>query len=177
MFIAATIAIVIAMILALIRALLGPTIYDRILAVNLFGTKALLLIAVMGFLTDRPEFLDIAMVVIEFYGYEEKVFLLQDRLSTKGGFFLWLGIMVLAGFTPLPFKVFTITSGIINFDIIVFFFICLFTRGLRFFIVAYLTSKYGYKFGEILEKKGYFWLSIVGLAVVIIIAIIYFVMN
>ena len=122
-------------------------------------------------------FLDIAMVVIEFYGYEEKVFLLQDRLSTKGGFFLWLGIMVLAGFTPLPFKVFTITSGIINFDIIVFFFICLFTRGLRFFIVSYLTSKYGYKFGEILEKKGYFWLSIVGLAVVIIIAIIYFVMN
>ena len=62
MFIAATIAIIIAMVLALIRALLGPTIYDRVLAVNLFGTKALLLIAVMGFLTDRPEFLDIALV-------------------------------------------------------------------------------------------------------------------
>ena len=62
MFIAATIAIIIAMGLALIRALLGPTIYDRVLAVNLFGTKALLLIAVMGFLTDRPEFLDIALV-------------------------------------------------------------------------------------------------------------------
>ena len=62
MFIAATIAIVVAMVLALIRALMGPTIYDRILAVNLFGTKALLLIAVMGFLTGRPEFLDIAMV-------------------------------------------------------------------------------------------------------------------
>ena len=68
-------------------------------------------------------FLDIAMTVIEFYGYEEKVFLLQDKLSTKGGFFLWLGIMFLAGFTPLPFKVFTITSGIINFNIVVFFFI------------------------------------------------------
>ena len=62
MFIAATIAIVVAMVLALIRALMGPTIYDRILAVNLFGTKALLLIAVMGFLTGRPEFLDIASV-------------------------------------------------------------------------------------------------------------------
>ncbi|HIF58515.1 MAG TPA: hypothetical protein EYQ26_03355 [Rhodospirillales bacterium] len=62
MFIAATIAIIIAMVLALMRALLGPTIYDRVLAVNLFGTKALLLIAVMGFLTDRPEFLDIALV-------------------------------------------------------------------------------------------------------------------
>ena len=62
MFIAATIAIVVAMVLALIRALMGPTIYDRILAVNLFGTKALLLIAVMGFLTGRPEFLDIAIL-------------------------------------------------------------------------------------------------------------------
>jgi len=62
MFIAATIAIVIAMVLILIRAMLGPTIYDRVLAVNLFGTKALLLISVMGFLTNRPEFLDIALV-------------------------------------------------------------------------------------------------------------------
>jgi multicomponent Na+:H+ antiporter subunit F len=62
MFVAAAIAIVVAMMLALIRAILGPSIYDRILAVNLFGTKTLLLIAVMGFLTDRPEFLDIAIV-------------------------------------------------------------------------------------------------------------------
>jgi len=119
-------------------------------------------------------FLDIAMTVIEFYGYEEKVFLLQDKLSTKGGFFLWLGIMFLAGFTPLPFKVFTITSGIINFNIVVFFFICLFTRGLRFFIVAYFTSKYGQKFGELLEKKGYLLFSLIGLFVVIIGAFVYF---
>ena len=62
MFVAAAIAIIIAMLLILGRAILGPTIYDRILAVNLFGTKALLLIAIMGFLTERPEFLDIALV-------------------------------------------------------------------------------------------------------------------
>lgn len=62
MFIAAGIAIIIAMALILIRGILGPTIYDRILAVNLFGTKAMLLIAVLGFLDGRPEFLDIALV-------------------------------------------------------------------------------------------------------------------
>jgi len=62
MFIAASAAVIVAMALTLTRAMLGPTIYDRILAVNLFGTKALLLIAIMGFLTDRPEFLDIALV-------------------------------------------------------------------------------------------------------------------
>lgn len=62
MFIAASAAILVAMAIAIVRGILGPTIYDRILATNMFGTKALLLIAVLGFLTDRPEFLDIALV-------------------------------------------------------------------------------------------------------------------
>ena len=61
MFIAAAIAILVTMALALTRALLGPTVYDRILAVNMFGTKTVLLIAVFGFLTGRPDFLDIAL--------------------------------------------------------------------------------------------------------------------
>ncbi|MFL2890195.1 MAG: YqaA family protein [Pelagibacteraceae bacterium] len=119
-------------------------------------------------------FLDVAMVVIEFYGYEEKVFEVQNKMSTKGGFFLWLGIMFLAGFTPLPFKVFTITSGIINFNIFVFFFICLLTRGLRFFIVAYFTSKFGYKFGKFIEKKGALWFSVTGTIIALVAIIIYF---
>lgn len=70
MFIAATVAVLIAMFLALVRALLGPTIYDRILAVNSFGTKTVLVIALLGFLTDRPDFLDIALVyaLINFIG-------------------------------------------------------------------------------------------------------------
>lgn len=70
MFSAATVAILVTMALALARALLGPTVYDRILAVNLFGTKTVLLIAVLGFLTGRPDFLDIALVyaLINFIG-------------------------------------------------------------------------------------------------------------
>jgi len=119
-------------------------------------------------------FLDISMVVIEFYGYEEKVFEVQEKMSSKGGFFLWLGIMFLAGFTPLPFKVFTITSGIIGFNIVVFFFICLFTRGLRFFLVAYLTYLFGNKFGNFIEKKGALWFTIIGIGIVIITTILYF---
>ena len=58
------IAILITMSLALLRALLGPTVYDRILAVNMFGTKTVLFIAVIGFLTGRPEFLDLALVYV-----------------------------------------------------------------------------------------------------------------
>ncbi len=70
MYIAATAAILVTMVLALTRAFLGPTVYDRILALNSFGTKTVLLIAVYGFLTGRPDFLDIAIVyaLINFIG-------------------------------------------------------------------------------------------------------------
>ena len=62
MFVAATAGILISMTLAMVRALLAPTVYDRVLAVNTFGTKTVLLIAALGFLTGRPEFLDLAIV-------------------------------------------------------------------------------------------------------------------
>ncbi len=70
MFAAAALAVLVAMGLALARALLGPTIYDRILALNSFGTKTVLMIAVYGFLSGRPDFLDIALVyaLINFAG-------------------------------------------------------------------------------------------------------------
>ena len=102
-------------------------------------------------------FLDASMVIIEFYGYEEKVFEMQDKMSTKGGFLAWLGIMFLAGFTPLPYKVFTITSGFIGFNIYLFVLISLISRGLRFFIVSYLSMRFGDKFEMILKKKGFKW--------------------
>ncbi len=70
MFSVAAAAILATMALALARALLGPTVYDRLLAVNMFGTKIVLMIAVLGFLTGRPDFLDLALVygLINFIG-------------------------------------------------------------------------------------------------------------
>jgi len=70
MFAAALLAVLVAMVLVLARALLGPTLYDRILALNSFGTKTVLIIAIYGFFSGRPEFLDIAMVyaLINFAG-------------------------------------------------------------------------------------------------------------
>lgn len=70
MFAAAALAVLIVMTLAIVRALIGPTVYDRILAVNTFGTLTVVLMAVYGFLTERPEFLDIALVyaLINFIG-------------------------------------------------------------------------------------------------------------
>jgi multicomponent Na+:H+ antiporter subunit F len=70
MFVATVLGILVCMALAMARALLGPTVYDRILAVNMFGTKTVLIIAVFGFMTGRPDFLDIALVyaLINFIG-------------------------------------------------------------------------------------------------------------
>ena len=123
-------------------------------------------------------FTDKAILLIELYGYEEQVLGLKNQLSSKSGAYsIWLGTLFLAGFTPLPFKLFTITSGIINFNIFVFFFICLASRGLRFFVVAYFSSKFGKAFSIILEKKGAMLFSIIGIAIVIIASIVYFIFK
>ena len=70
MWTAAAAAVLAAMVLALVRAYLGPTLFDRVLAVNSFGTKTVLLIGVLGFLTERPEFMDIALLyaLVNFIG-------------------------------------------------------------------------------------------------------------
>ena len=119
-------------------------------------------------------FLDLAMNVIEFYGYEEKVINLKDNLSSGNNFIYFLGTLFLAGFTPLPFKVFTITSGMIGFNIFIFFVVCLVSRALRFFVVSYLSFKFGDTFSKFMEKDAAKWFSIVGLAIVAIAITIYF---
>ena len=76
-------------------------------------------------------FTDKAIILMKFYGYEEQVLVLKNQLSSKSGIFsAWLGTLFLAGFTPLPFKLFTITSGIIHFNIFIFFLTCLIARSL-----------------------------------------------
>ena len=113
-------------------------------------------------------FLEVSISLIEFYGYEEKVYTLQDKLSSGNGVLLWLGTLFLAGFTPLPFKVFTITSGIIHFNILIFVIVCFVSRGLRFFLVSYFSMKFGEKFGESLEKNGATWFTVTGIVIIII---------
>jgi len=116
---------------------------------------------------------EIAIQIFEFYGYEYSV-TFKEKFSTGGGFKAWLGILFTAGFTPLPFKLLTISSGIIHFNLTSFVFICIVTRGLRFFLVAYLTYKFGSKFGPFLEKKGGRWATIIAVIIIIIAAGIYF---
>ena len=118
-------------------------------------------------------FIDLAMYVIEFYNYENKVLKLKMDLSQGSGMVIWLGTLFLAGFTPLPYKVFTITSGLIGFDILAFIIISLISRGLRFFLVSFLTFKFGEKFVSFVEQKGAVWSSVIGIIIIFIIALIY----
>ncbi len=122
-------------------------------------------------------FLDLSMSIIEFYGYEQNVNDFKNNMSNTGGILVWLSILFLAGFTPLPFKVFTITSGIIGFNIFIFLIICLIGRGLRFFLVSFFTAKLGQNFINFLEKKGVLWFTVIGVILVIIGIIIYFIFK
>ena len=118
-------------------------------------------------------FLDIASKVVEFYGYENKVNDLKNTMSYGTGKLFWLATLFLAGFTPLPFKVFTITSGMLSFNLFLFFFICLISRGLRFFVVAYLSFKFGNTFNRFMENEGSRWFTIAGIIIIIFCLIIY----
>ena len=119
-------------------------------------------------------FFDIAMNVIEFYGYENKIINLKNSLTQGEGFFAWLGILFLAGFTPLPYKAFTIASGLIGFNLITFVFVSLISRSLRFFIIAYLFYKFGDLFTQFMKKNGSKWFTVIGILIVLILGIMYF---
>jgi len=116
---------------------------------------------------------EITIKIFELYGYEYSD-TFKENFEKGSGFKAWLGILFTAGFTPLPFKLLTISSGIIHFNLMSFIFICIVTRGLRFFLVAYLTYKFGSKFGPFLEKKGGRWATIIAVIIIIIAAGIYF---
>ena len=122
-------------------------------------------------------FFDLAMSVIEFYNYEDKVKDLKLSMSEGGSFLAWLSILFLAGFTPLPYKAFTIASGLIAFNLPVFIIVSLISRSLRFFIVAFLSYKFGELFTEYMNNHGSKWFTAIGILIVIIFVFVYLVLK
>tara|TARA_B100000287_G_C20434988_1_gene703135 strand:- start:245 stop:850 length:606 start_codon:yes stop_codon:yes gene_type:complete len=118
-------------------------------------------------------FFELGTQIMSFYGYENKLIKIKDDLTNSDGFYAWLGILFLAGVTPIPYKVFTIASGLIGFNILIFILISLISRGLRFFIVSYLSYKFGNFFTEFMDKHGSKWFTIVGIIIVMVGIIIY----
>ncbi len=122
-------------------------------------------------------FFELATQIMSFYGYENELEKIKKNLLNSDGFYAWLGILFLAGFTPLPFKVFTIASGLIEFNIVIFILISFVSRGLRFFIVSYLSYKFGNLFTLFMEKNGSKWFTTIGILIVVICLIIYFLLK
>jgi membrane protein YqaA with SNARE-associated domain len=122
-------------------------------------------------------FFDLAMYVIEFYNYEDKVKDLKLSMAEGSGFLAWLSILFLAGFTPLPYKAFTIASGLIAFNLPVFIIVSLISRSLRFFIVAFLSYKYGELFTDYMNNHGSKWFTIIGILLVIVFVFVYLVLK
>ena len=122
-------------------------------------------------------FFEFGAHIMSFYGYEDKLSKIKENLVNSDGFYAWLGVLFLAGFTPLPYKVFTIASGLIGFNFLIFVLISLISRGLRFFIVSYLSYKFGDLFNEYMDKHGSKWFTIVGILIVIIGIIIYLIFK
>ena len=145
---------------------------NEFIKIFLVATIFSVLGGILGYLLGAY-FFEFAMNIVEFYQYEEKVITIKNTLSKNEGFYAWLAILFLAGFTPLPYKVFTIASGIIGFNFPIFVIISLISRGLRFFIVSYLCFKFGDAFTNFINQQGQKWFTIIGIIIVIIATILY----
>ncbi len=145
---------------------------NNFLKIFLIATVFSVLGGIFGYMIGAY-FFDLGMNIVEFYNYEDKVINMKETLSKGDGFYTWLAILFLAGFTPLPYKVFAITSGLLGYNLLIFIIISLFSRGLRFFIVSYLSSKFGDKFSNYMNTHGQKWFTLIGIIIVIIASIFY----
>ena len=146
---------------------------DKFLKIALIAIIASVLGALIGYLIGYIFFNEIGIKIFEFFGMENAN-IFKEKLSSEKGLLSGILILFIAGFTPLPFKIITISSGFVHFNILFFIFTCLISRGLRFFLVAYLTYKYGAAIGPFLEKKGGQWTVGISILIVVIIVGIYF---
>ena len=149
---------------------------DEFIKIFLIATFFSVLGGIFGYVIGSY-FLDFAMKIVEFYNYDDKMIEIKDSLSQGDGFYAWLAVLFLAGFTPLPYKVFTISSGLIGFNLVTFILISFISRGLRFFIVSYFSSKFGEAFTNYMNRHGQKWFTSIGIIIVIIGFIFYLLMK
>ena len=120
--------------------------------VALIATLGSVLGACLGYFIGYVFFNEIGLKIFEIYGVDDASFL-KDKVSSEGGVIAWMTLLAIAGFSPVPFKLLTITSGFINFNIFYFIIISLLTRGSRFFLIAFLIGNFGPTMKKIIEKK------------------------
>ena len=129
--------------------------------------------ACLGYFIGYVFFNEIGIKIFELYGVDNTAFL-KEKVSSQGGVIAWMTLLAIAGFTPVPFKLLTITSGFVHFNFIYFILVAMITRGSRFFLIAFLIGNFGPTMKKIIEKK-LIALSIIISIILVIVA--YFVYN
>ena len=120
--------------------------------IALTATIGSVLGACLGYFIGYVFFNEIGVKIFELYGVNNTSFL-KDKMSSEGGVLAWMTLLAIAGFSPVPFKLLTITSGFVHFNILYFVVVSLLTRGSRFFIIAFLIGNFGPTIKKIIEKK------------------------
>ena len=135
--------------------------------IALIATVCSVLGACLGYFIGYVFFNEIGLKIFEFYSVDPSFW--KSKVSSEGGTIAWITLLAIAGFTPVPFKLLTITSGFVQFNIVYFIIISILTRGSRFFIIAFLIGNFGSAMKKIIEKK-LFTVSIIFAIIVIIVA-------
>ena len=120
--------------------------------IGLIATIGSVLGACLGYFIGYVFFNEIGIKIFELYGVDNSSYL-KDKLSSEGGLIAWITLLAIAGFSPVPFKLLTITSGFVHFNLFYFILVCLITRGSRFFLISYLLGNFGSTMKKIIEKK------------------------
>jgi len=120
--------------------------------IALIATVGSIIGACIGYFIGYIFFNEIGIKIFDLYGVDNVSFL-KNKASSEGGFIAWITLLAIAGFSPVPFKLLTITSGFINFNLLYFIIVSLITRGLRFFIIAFFIGNFGSAMKKIIEKK------------------------
>ena len=120
--------------------------------IALIATIGSVLGACFGYFIGYIFFNEIGIPIFELYGINNTSFL-EEKISQGRGIIAWASFLAIAAFTPIPFKLLTITSGFLHFNLIFFILICLLVRGFRFFLISILIGKFGLKIKLLIEKK------------------------
>ena len=120
--------------------------------IALIATIGSVIGACLGYLIGYIFFNEIGIKIFDLYGVDNTSFL-KDKMSSEGGTIAWMTLLAIAGFSPIPFKLLTITSGFVEFNLVYFIVVSLITRGSRFFIIAFLVGYFGSTMKKIIEKK------------------------
>ena len=142
------------------------------LKISIIATICSVLGACFGYFIGYVFFNEIGVKIFELYGVDNTSFL-KDKVSSEGGVVAWMTLLAIAGFSPVPFKLLTITSGFVHFNFLYFVIISFLTRGLRFFLIAFLIGNFGPKMKKLIEKKLILVSVIISIILVIFVFFIY----